>query len=143
MQRRKFIKKCGTACLGVMTAGLLLEGCASAHYISGTLESSYLTIPKNTFLKQDNTFLKYVVVQNESLQYPIAVFRINPNEYKAVLMKCTHLGAELQVFGDRLQCPAHGSEFTRSGSVQNGPADSPLRSFIVEEDINTIKIDLS
>ena len=121
MQRRKFIKKCSTGCLGVMAGGLLLEGCASSRYISGTLESSYLTIPKNTFLKQDNSFLKYVVVQNESLQYPIAVFRINPNEYKAVLMKCTHLGAELQVFGDRLQCPAHGSEFTRSGSVQNGP----------------------
>ena len=143
MQRRKFIKKCSTGCLGVMAGGLLLEGCASSRYISGTLDSSYLTIPKNAFSKEDGTYLKYVVVQNDSLQYPIALFRLNPNEYKALFMKCTHQGAELQVLGDRLQCPAHGSEFTQSGSVQNGPADSPLRSFTVEEDSNTIKIDLS
>ncbi|MFY0654391.1 MAG: Rieske (2Fe-2S) protein [Cyclobacteriaceae bacterium] len=143
MERRIFIKKCSKGCLGVMATGLLLEGCAGPRYISGILDNSFLKIPKDAFLKEDNSFLKYVVVQNDSLQYPIAVFRVGPDEYKALLMKCTHQGTELQVFGDRLQCPAHGSEFTRSGSVQNGPADSALRSFKVEEDISTLKINLS
>jgi Rieske Fe-S protein len=57
-------------------------------------------------------------------------------------MRCTHQGTELQVFGDRLQCPAHGSEFTNTGMVQNGPADDPLRTFPVRIEANTLKIDL-
>jgi Rieske Fe-S protein len=58
-------------------------------------------------------------------------------------MKCTHQGTELQVFGDRLQCPAHGSEFTLDGNVKNGPADTALRTFPVIKENKTLKIDLS
>ena len=143
MQRRKFIKKSSTGCLGVMAGGLLLEGCAGTRYISGTIEGSYLSLSQDAFLKEDNSFLKHVVVQNDALQYPIVVFRFSSEEYKALLMKCTHQVTELQVFGDRLQCPAHGSEFTSIGNVQNGPADDMLRSFPIIKESKTLKIDLS
>ena len=102
-----------------------------------------MSINEDDFLNQDHDYLKHVVVQNDALQYPIAVFRFDSNEYRALLMKCTHQGTELQVFGDRLQCPAHGSEFTNTGNVQNGPADSALRSFPVIKEVKTLKIDLS
>ncbi|WP_422358902.1 Rieske (2Fe-2S) protein [Reichenbachiella sp.] len=143
MERREFVQKCGIGCLGVIASGLLLEGCAGTRYISGNIEGSYLSLPEAAYLKEDNSYLKHVVVQNEALQYPIVVFRFNSNEYKALLMKCTHQGTELQVFGDRLQCPAHGSEFTSRGNVQNGPADQTLRSFQVIKELETLKIDLS
>lgn len=143
MERREFVRKCGMGCLGIVATGLLLEGCAGTRYISGNIEGSYLSLPESAFLKEENNYLKYVVVQNESLQYPVAVFRFNANEYKALLMKCTHQGTELQVFGDRLQCPAHGSEFTQDGNVQNGPADTSLRSFPIIKESKTLKIDLS
>jgi nitrite reductase/ring-hydroxylating ferredoxin subunit len=71
------------------------------------------------------------------------VYRFADDDYKALLMKCTHQGTELQVFGDRLQCPAHGSEFTNNGAVQNGPADRPLRTFTVSVENDSIKIRLS
>ena len=58
-------------------------------------------------------------------------------------MQCTHQGAELQVYGDRLQCPAHGSEFNSKGLVTNGPAMSPLKSFLVEVQNQSLKIKLS
>ena len=68
-------------------------------------------------------------MQNEILQHPICIYRFNENTFKALLMKCTHQGAELQVFGDKLQCPAHGSEFNNQGEVKDGPADHDLRTF--------------
>ena len=130
-------------CLGVFASNLLLQGCAGTRYLSGNIEGSYLSIDEDAFLNEDQDYLKYVVVQNDALQYPIAVFRFDSNEYKALYMRCTHQGTELQVFGDRLQCPAHGSEFTNTGNVQNGPADSALRSFPVIKEFKTLKIDLS
>lgn len=57
-------------------------------------------------------------------------------------MQCTHQGAELQVFGDKLQCPAHGSEFSNKGSLENGPADRNLRNFPIIIDNGTLKISL-
>jgi len=130
-------------CLGVLTSSLILQGCTGTRYVSGTIEDSFLKIQEDIFLKEDKKYLKHVVVQNDALRYPIAVFRYGSNEYKALLMKCTHQGTELQVFGDRLQCPAHGSEFTNDGSVQNGPADTALRSLPITKEIKTLKIDLS
>ena len=130
-------------CLGVISSNLLLQGCAGTHYLSGQIEGSFLSINKDAFLNEHKGYLNHVVIHNDALQYPIAVFRFNSNLYNALLMRCTHQGTELQVFGDRLQCLAHGSEFTKSGNVQNGPADAALRSFPVIKELKTLKIDLS
>jgi Rieske Fe-S protein len=95
-------------------------------------------------LKKSNAkeFKKYIVVQNDILQYPICVYRFDENNYEALWMRCTHQGTELQVFGDKLQCPAHGSEFNNHGKVENGPASSALRTFPVTIDGNQLKISL-
>ncbi|HEY8934301.1 MAG TPA: Rieske (2Fe-2S) protein, partial [Cyclobacteriaceae bacterium] len=74
--------------------------------------------------------------------FPICVYRISPEIYHALWMQCTHQGTELHVFGDRLQCPAHGSEFKINGEVQNGPADKALRTFSTTIADNKLKIRL-
>ena len=79
----------------------------------------------------ETIFRKYIVLQNEQLQYPICVYRISDSEYKALLMKCTHQGNELSVYGDKLHCAAHGSEFDKQGIATIGPAVQPLRNFPV------------
>ncbi len=60
----------------------------------------------------------------------------------ALLMRCTHQGTELQVFGDKLQCPAHGSKFANNGDVTNGPASSGLRTFPIVIDNQQLKVSL-
>lgn len=60
----------------------------------------------------------------------------------ALLMECTHQGAELQVFGDKLQCAAHGSEFSNKGIVESGPASTDLRKFPVRIENNILKVSL-
>ncbi len=147
MDRKRFIKSCGFACLGGGAMAVLLQSCTSTKIMTGKISGDDLIVPVSDFETRSksggaNNFKKYVVVQNEILQYPICLYRHNENEYTALWMKCTHQGAELQVFGDHLQCPAHGSEFNNKGGVQNGPADSKLRSFPTTIANNQIKISL-
>jgi Rieske Fe-S protein len=142
MERKEFIKACGFACLGGTLFASLLESCGSTKIISGTISSSDLVIPVSDFVIKKDEYRKYIVVHNEKLSYPVCVYRFNENEYSALFMRCTHQGAELQVFGDRLQCPAHGSEFSNKGIVENGPADTNLRTFPVTIQNNQINISL-
>lgn len=140
------MKTCGIGCLGLMGGLSLLQSCAGTKYLTGEVSGSYLLVPLAAFEEQkkgEKVLRKYLVVQNEKLEYPVCVYRFSANEFSAVLMRCTHQGTELQVFGDRLQCPAHGSEFSSTGAVQNGPADQNLRRFLVSEENGTLKIDLS
>ena len=109
----------------------VLEGCGSSKIIAGTIENSDLKVPATDFQQDKDSFRKYIVVSHPSLKFPICVYRFNESTYTALLMRCTHQGAELQVFGDRLECPAHGSQFSDTGKVENGPADTNLRSFPV------------
>jgi Rieske Fe-S protein len=145
MDRKKFISTCGLACVGGIGLTGLLQSCGSSKQLNGKIINDDLVIPLMEFQHkkgEQGSYKKYLIVQNDMLQYPICVFRFNDNEYTALWMRCTHQGTELQVFGDKLQCPAHGSEFTSIGGVQNGPADSRLRTFPVTIENNQIKISL-
>ncbi len=145
MDRNHFIKTCGVSCLGLIAGASFLESCAGVQYVNAPIRDTFLELPLSEFQlpNESQGFRKYVVVQNEKLQYPISVFRNEDETYQALYMRCTHQGTELQVFGDRLQCPAHGSEFTKNGDVQNGPADENLRLFPITSNENTLRIDLS
>lgn len=130
------------ACMGGMLLGPLLEGCSSTRMIPGTISGSNLVVPTTAFLTPSGKYRAYVVVGNEQLRFPICLYRFSDDNYSAVLMRCTHQGAELQVFGDRLQCPAHGSEFDDHGVVKTGPATTNLRTFPVTIQNNQINLDL-
>ncbi len=142
MERKEFLKTCGYACLGGAFLETLLASCGSTKMISGAISNADLVVPVSSFLKKDKSFRQYVVVHNDQLEYPVCLYRFSQAEYSALYMKCPHQGAELQVFGDRLQCPAHGSEFSSNGIVQNGPADANLRIFPVTIQNEQIQISL-
>jgi Rieske Fe-S protein len=146
MNRKEFVIKCAS-CLGLGGLALLAPGCAGTRYFSALIEGADLIIPKSEFssLSDDGkvTQRKYVIAHNDKLEYPIYVYDVGNDSYTALWMQCTHQGTELQAFGDRLQCPAHGSEFTNYGLVQNGPADKNLRSFPVKVDGGNLRISLS
>jgi Rieske Fe-S protein len=144
MDRKEFIKKCSLACAGGSLFTLLLQGCVSARIVAAPMVGSDLVVQQSEFeyLKKDQVqFRKYIVVQNDQLQYPVCVYRLDGN-YTALWMKCTHQGTELQAFGNKLHCPAHGSEFNNKGGVENGPASNPLRTFFVIVADGQLKISL-
>ena len=133
------------ACLsGIGMAGLL-QGCVSSKTLTGKIVTDDLVVSLSDFEARNGNevyYKKYLVVYNDILQYPICIYRFSENEYSALWMRCTHQGTELQVFGDKLQCPAHGSAFNSRGGVQNGPADNRLRSFPITIRNNQLNISL-
>ncbi|ASO06028.1 MULTISPECIES: Rieske (2Fe-2S) protein [Arenibacter] len=131
MERNEFIKTCGYACIGASSIGMLLQSCVSNKSITANIENENLVVPISDFLK-DEAYLKYIIVRNNNLRFPIYVFRFSENEYTALYLQCTHQGNELNAYGDKLVCPAHGSEFNNKGMVTNGPATDPLRSFPIQ-----------
>lgn len=145
MKRKDFIKTCGYTCLGSAAIAMLLQGCASTRDLNGRINDSDLLIPLKEFETSAGNkihYKKYIVIHNQSLKYPICVYRFDTNNYSALWMQCTHQGAELQVFGDKLQCPAHGSEFDSKGKVTSSPAEKPLRTFPVHINNDQLVISL-
>lgn len=145
MDRKEFIKTCGSACLGFSAFGIVMQGCASSKRINVAIEGENMILPISAFEIEKKGMKKlrsYIIAQNERLQYPICVYHLGSDDYAALLMRCSHQGTELQVFGDKLHCPAHGSEFSNEGTVTNGPASSNLRSFPITVDNNQLKIAL-
>ena len=145
MDRKEFIKSCGAACLKGVLLTTLLQSCRTSHVMNKTIVGSDLIVPLTDFeyTKNDQIhYKKHIVIQNDNLQYPICVYRLSEIKYSAILMRCSHQGAELQVFGDKLECPAHGSEFSNLGVLQNAPADTNLRTFPVTIENNQLKISL-
>lgn len=55
---------------------------------------------------------------------------------------CTHQGCTVgyNPVANDLECPCHGSVFSTSGSVVNGPASSPLHSFPVSQSGTVLSI---
>lgn len=144
MNRRDFIKTCGYACIGETVFMVLLQSCASTNYFAQTtFEGDRILIKKTEFLKTEKekiTERKFVLVKSEKFSYPIGIYKINEDEYSALLLQCTHKGCELQPQGNFLVCPCHGSEFTNKGVVQNPPAEQNLKTFKTSTDNENIYI---
>jgi Rieske Fe-S protein len=142
MNRKEFILKSCSACIGV-SALTFLSSCAATKFASGKLTKDGILIDTKEFaLKEKDKYRLYIVVRNDSLLFPICVYRFTETDYSAVWMQCAHQGAELNVAGDYLQCPAHGSEYDNRGRVTNGPADRDLQTFPVAINNNQLFIDL-
>jgi cytochrome b6-f complex iron-sulfur subunit len=66
----------------------------------------------------------------------------NAGTYIAVAAACTHQGTtvEYQAAANRFHCPNHGSNFTESGAVINGPASIPLEQYKTTLTGNTLRV---
>ncbi len=66
-------------------------------------------------------------------QTPLGSFllaRTGENTVTALTAICTHEGCTVSNFsGSQFVCPCHGSAFTTSGGVANGPANRALQQF--------------
>lgn len=145
MKRRDFIKNSCVACAAVTGLSVLATSCSLMSNTTGKLIKDGLILQKDDFKindKGNSAYRSFLVIRNDSLKYPVCVYRFSDTEYSALWMSCSHQGAELQASGDYLQCPAHGSEFNNKGIVTSGPAGTNLRTFPVSVNSNEIFIDL-
>lgn len=146
MDRKAFLKTCGVACLGAGYALSFLESCGTTRRLNAQIVDSDMVVPLTAFEYTKKGTLRHhkaIILQNDILQDPVCVFRAAAgDQYTALLMRCTHQGTQLQLFGDKFQCPAHGSEFDAGGHVQQGPAEADLRTFPTSIENQQLKISL-
>jgi cytochrome b6-f complex iron-sulfur subunit len=123
IDRRDFVGLCAGA-----VAGLTMAGCASLMTrtvtpIDGRLELALVQYPE---LLEPGGSLK---ILPEGQSDPLYVLALDGGAYAALSPTCTHLGCTVEIQGERLVCPCHGSAYDRAGAVLKGPAQAPLTRF--------------
>lgn len=145
--RREF---CARACqtLSLATLGAVVPACggsttspssaAALPSVSGSLVNRTLTItvdPASPLAVVGGA----ATVTVSTGTYLIA--RTAQNAFTTVTAVCTHEGCTVSGFANSLYvCPCHGSEFSTSGAVVQGPASSALRQFPTAFDSNVVTI---
>jgi Rieske Fe-S protein len=121
--RREFLKLCGCA-----AAGLAVSGCASviAKPVTAIDGRIALRLADHPELALPNGS---VAIQPAGMSDPLFVLRNGDGSYSVLSPICTHRGCTVEVAGDRLECPSHGSMYDRQGKVLQGPAERALTKF--------------
>lgn len=67
------------------------------------------------------------------------------DNYIALSSVCTHSGCQVSynAANNNLPCACHGSLFSTTGSVLNGPADAPLAEYPVTQEGDLLKVEIS
>ena len=92
-----------------------------------------LTDPKYSAL---NTTGGFTVVQS------IIVANLGSGNFVALSSVCTHQGCTIAFNSavNNFPCPCHGSVFSTTGAVVNGPASTPLKAYTVSKSGNILTI---
>jgi len=76
---------------------------------------------------------------------PIIVTRTDASTVIAVDSRCTHLGCTVEWHQNNMdfECPCHGSVFGSDGSVKVGPATTPLKSYAVQVNADSVVVTIT
>ena len=131
MNRKEFLSLVGIGATGVFVASCL-SACKkeNSNTIDFTLD---LSSSANAALTTNGGYL---------VSQGVIVAKTNAGDYIAVSAACTHEGVNVQFqsSSNRFHCPAHGANFTTTGTVQNGPANSPLTKYNTSLSGNLLRI---
>ena len=141
MDRRKFILDSCRACaaLAAVPAIAALESCGGAKTlaIEPAAGSNIIDVPLSQFGSAT-----YTVVKSKKVGDDLIIAKQPDGSYKALVKRCTHKGGPVNVDGADLKCSWHGSRFSMSGTVVNGPAAAPLKSYPATLEGDVVKVDL-
>ncbi|MBI5060243.1 ubiquinol-cytochrome c reductase iron-sulfur subunit [candidate division KSB1 bacterium] len=90
-------------------------------------------------LLADNTAIR---LDNTPLGRPLLVTHTSGESYFALDSRCTHQGCTVAASTPTLNCPCHGSKFNLTGTVNQGPAASPLREIPLTKQGSVLIIEL-
>jgi cytochrome b6-f complex iron-sulfur subunit len=129
MDRKEFLAQLGLSSAAIF-AGACLAGCSKDDGGSG----GGVTPPANvdfTINLADSANSALNAAGGFIYQSGIIIARTLTDTYLAVAQACTHEGTTVvwQSGNNRFFCPNHGSTFSTTGAVTNGPAGSALRRY--------------
>ena len=142
MERKDFLQKFAIGGSILLTAPVLLNSCSDGtddvmDDADDDTDDDGITVDlTNDDFSELGTVGGYAYTGN------IIVIRSGDNSYLAFSKICTHQGCDVTYNHSEgeLPCPCHGSVFSTSGAVLEGPASSGLKQYSVtkEGDILTI-----
>ena len=143
MNRRELIRNIAAGTATVFIVPSLLTSCEKEDPDPDNGNGD----PSATTLTIDLTNDNYSSLRSEGgSQVVDDVIVINTgDEFIALSSVCTHQGCRVTYnhSNEELPCPCHGSLFSTSGAVLNGPASSPLMKYDLTQDGDILTIDLS
>ena len=148
MERGEFISKFGLGLVAVC-AGCGLASCGSKGNDASPLVVGGAPTPPTT--GSGNLFTldlgsQLTNVGDSLVKDGVIIVRIAPNNaaasFTAVQVACTHQGTAIGYNTGQgiFICPAHGSEFSKTGQVLVGPAAIPLHQYTVTVDTATLTV---
>lgn len=135
MERKEFLSLVGmsTAAFAVATC---MGGCKKNGNSPGNMSVDFtldLNSSSNSALAHNGGSL---------VSHGVLVAKTVNGDYIAVAAACTHAGYTVTYNSshDLIYCPAHGSEFSDSGSVVRGPASTALQQFHTSLNGNSLRV---
>jgi cytochrome b6-f complex iron-sulfur subunit len=151
--RRRFcLQACLVASLGA--AGVLLESCGGGNpagpssgnasalpIVSGSAGTNVVTLTVDSSSPLANVGSAALV---QAGNVALLVAHTAQNTFTAMSSICTHAACQITGYtGSSFICPCHGSQFSTSGQVLNGPAAVSLRTFSTQFAGNVLTITLA
>lgn len=121
--RREFLGACACALCTVVAAGCASLVTRQVTPVNGEIDLALMQYPE---LSEAGGSLK---ILPEGAVEPLYVLALGDGTYSVLSPVCTHLGCTVEIQGERLVCPCHGSTYDRSGAVLQGPAMAPLARY--------------
>ena len=131
MNRKEFL-----SLVGIGATGVFVTSCLSACKKENNTNVDFtldLSSSANSALAANGGFV---------ISQGVIVAKSSSGEFIAVSAACTHQGVNVQFqsSNNRFYCPGHGANFNTNGTVQNGPANSPLTKYNTSLSGNMLRV---
>lgn len=131
--RRDFLKRTSSyISLGIF-AGILPQLVSSCSNSTSANETSPVDINLNGYpsLAEINGWEK-IIIEGKNNGKPIIVIRTGDATFTILSSICGHQGCVVgnpDMQYQSISCPCHGSKYTLTGNIINGPTTKPLKNF--------------
>lgn len=148
MERKDFIEQVGLSAASILIFGCM-QGCSKSDSPAPTQPTG--STNNNTTKPVDFTIIitanPYTSLNTAGGFYidktnNIIIARTLTNEFIAVSSLCTHqqVTIDFEPSNNKFSCSAHGSVFSTTGAVLNGPAASPLKQYKTTLTGNSLRV---
>ncbi|HSO86845.1 MAG TPA: Rieske (2Fe-2S) protein [Draconibacterium sp.] len=137
MERRKFFRNFAVGGSLLLTAPMLFNSCSDDEPDSNNNNNNGITVDLT-----DPAYSALNTVGGYAYKGDIIIIRSTDTVYLALSKVCTHSQCTVTYSSanKNIPCPCHGSLYTTTGAVVNGPAPSPLKSYDVKKNGNILTI---
>ena len=124
INRRQFIGKS----FKTIVAGSLVLSAIDIEKLLASTDNDTSTLPAKIIDLAEYPELSrvggYVMITEK-----VIVIRIAKDKFVALNIKCSHKSCDVEYNGESFECPCHGSTYTKTGVVVDGPAKKNLKSY--------------